>query len=183
MRMISVSGFGWEGREECLKRGQLMAADWWDSLLEESWKTSLPVLDFWADWEKSSHLPGFQFLIYKRWWKSLGWIPLRKGKERKVKSLSHVRLFTTPWTVAYQAPLSMGFSRQEYWHGLPLPFSIATSNCLWRVLWPKKKKKNKLSIFLSSPQHIFSVLVSLTMCVCLTNGNQLYAWHPSPPNI
>ena len=33
----------------------------------------------------------------------------------KVKSLSHVRLLVTPWTVAYQAPLSMGFSRQEYW--------------------------------------------------------------------
>ena len=40
----------------------------------------------------------------------------------KVKSLSHVRLFATPWTVAYQAPLSMGFSRQEYWSGLPFPF-------------------------------------------------------------
>ena len=40
----------------------------------------------------------------------------------KVKSLSRVRLFTTPWTAAYQAPLSMGFSRQEYWSGLPLPF-------------------------------------------------------------
>ena len=39
----------------------------------------------------------------------------------KVKSLSHVRLFETPWTAAYQAPLSMGFSRQEYWSGLPLP--------------------------------------------------------------
>ena len=39
----------------------------------------------------------------------------------KVKSLSHVQLFATPWTVAYQAPLSMGFSRQEYWSGLPLP--------------------------------------------------------------
>ena len=39
----------------------------------------------------------------------------------KVKSLSHVRLFATPWTVAYQAPLSMGFSRQEYWSGLPFP--------------------------------------------------------------
>ena len=38
----------------------------------------------------------------------------------KVKSLSHVRLFVTPWTVAYQVPLSMGFSRQEYWSGLPL---------------------------------------------------------------
>ena len=36
----------------------------------------------------------------------------------KVKSLSHVQLFATPWTVAYQAPPSMGFSRQEYWSGL-----------------------------------------------------------------
>jgi len=39
----------------------------------------------------------------------------------KVKSLSHVRLFVTPWTAAYQAPPSMGFSRQEYWSGVPLP--------------------------------------------------------------
>ena len=39
----------------------------------------------------------------------------------KVKSLSHVRLFVTPWTVAYQAPPSMGFSRQECWSGLPFP--------------------------------------------------------------
>ena len=39
----------------------------------------------------------------------------------KVKSLSRVRLFVTPGTVALQAPLSMGFSRQEYWRGLPLP--------------------------------------------------------------
>ena len=39
----------------------------------------------------------------------------------KVKSLSHVRLFATPWTVAYHAPLFMGFSRQEYWSGLPFP--------------------------------------------------------------
>ena len=39
----------------------------------------------------------------------------------KVKSLSHVRLLATPWTAVYQAPLSMGFSRQEYWSGVPLP--------------------------------------------------------------
>ena len=39
----------------------------------------------------------------------------------KVKSLSRVRLVATPWTAAYQAPLSMGFSRQEYWSGVPLP--------------------------------------------------------------
>ena len=40
----------------------------------------------------------------------------------KVKSLSRVRLFAIPWTVVYQASLSMGFSRQEYWSGLPFPF-------------------------------------------------------------
>ena len=39
----------------------------------------------------------------------------------KVKSLSRVPLFGTPWTVAYQAPPSMEFSRQEYWSGLPFP--------------------------------------------------------------
>ena len=38
-----------------------------------------------------------------------------------VKLLSRVQLFTTPWTVAYQAPQSMEFSRQEYWSGLPFP--------------------------------------------------------------
>ena len=46
------------------------------------------------------------------WWEE-------KGSE--VKSLSRVRLFATPWTVAYQVPPSMGFSRQEYWSGLPFP--------------------------------------------------------------
>ena len=39
----------------------------------------------------------------------------------KVKSLSRARLPATPWTAAYQAPLSLGFSRQEYWSGVPLP--------------------------------------------------------------
>ena len=42
----------------------------------------------------------------------------------KGKSLSRVRLLATPWTTAYQAPLSMGFSRQEYWSGVPLPSLI-----------------------------------------------------------
>ena len=46
-----------------------------------------------------------------------------KAKKRKVKvkSLSRVRLFVTLWTVAHQASPSMGFSRQEYWSGLPFP--------------------------------------------------------------
>ena len=40
------------------------------------------------------------------------------------KSLSRVRLLVTPWTAAYQAPPSMGFPRQEYWSGVPLPPSL-----------------------------------------------------------
>ena len=44
----------------------------------------------------------------------------------KVKSLSYVWLFSTPWTAAHQVPPSMGFSRQEYWSGLPLPTPILT---------------------------------------------------------
>ena len=44
----------------------------------------------------------------------------------KVKSLSRVRLLVTPWTVAHQASPSMGFSRQEYWSGVPLPSLICT---------------------------------------------------------
>ena len=45
----------------------------------------------------------------------------KSGKKVKVKSLSCVRLLATPWTAADQVPPSMGFSRQEYWSGVPLP--------------------------------------------------------------
>ena len=47
--------------------------------------------------------------------------PVKKYEVSEVKSLSRVGLFATPWTVADQAPPSMGFSRQEYWSGLPFP--------------------------------------------------------------
>ena len=56
------------------------------------------------------------FLWEKQWYGlSLG------SKVSKVKSLSRVRLFAIPWTIAHQASPSMGFSRQEYWSGLPFP--------------------------------------------------------------
>ena len=48
-------------------------------------------------------------------------VKVRPQVKVKVKSLSRVRLFVIPWTVVYQASLSMGFSRQEYWSGLPFP--------------------------------------------------------------
>ena len=58
----------------------------------------------------------------------------------KVKSLSFVRLCATPQTAAYQAPPSMGFSRQEYWSGVPLPSPLESrdhpkcqKHCSWRT--------------------------------------------------
>ena len=53
----------------------------------------------------------------------------------KVKSLSRVRLLATPWTAAYQAPPSMGFSRREYWSGAPLPSPIGSA-------WQAKRQEN-----------------------------------------
>ena len=54
----------------------------------------------------------------------------------KGKSLSRVWLLVTPWTTAYQAPLSMGFSRREYWSGVPLPSPIVNSSgwYIWKLL-------------------------------------------------
>ena len=69
------------------------------------------------DWTRVSHTIDRFFTIWA--------IREAQRKPKKdwseVKSLSHVQLFATPWTVAHQAPRSMGFSRQEYWSGLPFP--------------------------------------------------------------
>ena len=56
-------------------------------------------------------------------WVAISFSNAWKWKVR-VKSLSHIRLLATPWTVAHQAPLTMRFSRQEYWSGVPLPSPI-----------------------------------------------------------
>ena len=57
--------------------------------------------------------------------RTLEWVAISSSNawkwKVKVKSLSRVRLLATPLTAAHQAPLSMGFSRQEYWSGVPLP--------------------------------------------------------------
>ena len=66
----------------------------------------------------------------------------------KVKSFSHVRLFATPWTAAHQAPPSMGFSRQEYWSGVPLPSPVISTATDW-----KRKKIGKdtwTSVFIAA---------------------------------
>ena len=66
-----------------------------------------------------SSVPG---ILQARTWE---WVAISSSNvwkwKVKVKSLSRVRLLTTSWTAAYQAPPSMGFSRREYWSGVPLP--------------------------------------------------------------
>ena len=64
----------------------------------------------------------------------------------KVKSLSGVWLFETPWTAAYQAPLSMGFSRQECWSGVPFAFSFTVIDFAktpqWH--WPEQGQQSTM---------------------------------------
>ena len=68
-----------------------------------------------------SHIPG---ILQAR---TLEWVAIAFSNawkwKAKTKSLSHFRLLATPWTAAHQVPQSMGFSRQEYWSGEPLPSS------------------------------------------------------------
>ena len=72
--------------------------------------------------------------------RTLEWVAISSSNawkwKVKVKSLSRVWLLETPWTAAYQAPPSMGFSRQEYWSGVPLPslnenVSVCLCVCVW----------------------------------------------------
>ena len=97
----------------------------------------------------------------------------------KVKSLSHVGLLATPWTAAYQAPPSMGFSRQEYWSGVPLPspssISSPCSNATLYIIGFSKTldysvKKNFLLSIYYVPKHRTLVLEpqidSLCSCYC-----------------
>ena len=80
--------------------------------------------------------------------KNMEWvaIPFSNAWSEKWKLLSRVRLFATPWTVAYQASPSMGFPRQKYWSGVPLP---SEPNCisksglyrfLLQITWPGSRR-------------------------------------------
>ena len=102
----------------------------------------------------------------------------------KMKSLSSVRLLATPWTAAYQAPPSMGFSRQEYWSGVPLPSPWVcvlvlllscgrdckiTASLLERVVLFLKKKSFKLLPYTLTEQanwNFFLLYIILGLYLC-----------------
>ena len=85
--------------------------------------------------------------------RTLEWVAIsfsNAGKWKvKVKSLSRVQLLATPWTAAHQAPLSMGFSRQEYWSGVPL---LGTSYQLVHSMWTEPPYSDSSESFLPESQ-------------------------------
>ena len=92
---------------------------------------------------------------------------------------SRVRLFATPWTAAYQASLSMGFSRQECWSGVPLPspsssLDVANVNLPWLVMIRKVEAK----LFALALQFLILTLHVLSVYFSLENGT---ATHSSVP--
>ena len=93
--------------------------------------------------------------------RTLEWVAISfssAGKWKvKVKSLSRILLFATPWTAAHQAPLSMGFSRQEYWSGVPLP-----SPCTWTI-WVQIHSPPRLLIC-ESQASLWPSLTSSALC-------------------
>ena len=76
----------------------------------------------------------------------------------KVKLLSRVQLFGTPWTAAYQAPPSMGFSRQEYWRGLPLPYLKK-----WYYILLNAKTVTVMSSLICSHTYVLSIIFQCKM--------------------
>ena len=107
-----------------------------DSVRPHRWQ-STRLLHPWDSPGKNTGV-GCHFLLHAWKWKV------------KVKSLSHVRLLATPWTAAHQAPLPMGFSRQEYWSGVPSPSPLLTlERCKKKrgKKWPRTTWAGKGAIF------------------------------------
>ena len=108
--------------------------------------------------------------------RTLEWVAISFSKAWKwkveVKSLSRVRLFATPWTAAHQAPPSMGFSRQEYWSGVPPPSPILVI------------RQMLLTFFQTDPKHhrytartIFLVISWTVVCELWVRG-LIHHWIP-----
>ena len=91
----------------------------------------------------------------------------------KVKSLSHIRLFLTAWTVAYQASPSMGVSRQEYWSGSPVPSPLIppryVSSLIITFLFTCSNSHSSLLLYL----YPFTIIAGKTLSNALLMFNRL----------
>ena len=116
--------------------------------------------------------------------RTLEWVAIsfsNAGKWKvKVKLLSHVWLLATPWTAAYQAPPSMGFSRQEYWSGVPLPSPKFLSYCHANNYWALLKIIDNVSCY-RNVSHIISI-VSLILVMKIWDVLLLCWCHNKTPH-
>ena len=87
-----------------------------------------------------------------------------ESEKVKVKSLSRVQLLATPWTAAHQAPPSMGFSRQEYWIGVPLPSLSNVASGINRVISKYLSQEFQLSViqYITSSSDLICPVQSLS---------------------
>ena len=97
-----------------------------------------------------------------------------KKKRKKVKLLSPVWLFATPWTVTHQAPLSMEFSRQEYWGGLPFPSPVGNKSI--DIFRYSDSRVDRLPVFVNK----FYWNIATPTCVHRVSGcfQAAMAWKP-----
>ena len=94
----------------------------------------------------------------------------------KVKSFSRVRLLATPWTAAYQAPPFMGFSRQEYWSGVPLPLPLNTlESSKTDSTWPKLVPPHHTHIGVRTHTHTHSCFLVVASPMALTVVSATFA--------
>ena len=107
----------------------------------------------------------------------------------KVKSLSRVRLLAAPWTAAYQAPPSVGFSRQEYWSGVPLPSpspwnSMKAGVCsdpsnISTDLMPRLWNTDWMNAIQSLWKKTLGELFYIIYCYCLVDSIWIDVWAES----
>ena len=117
--------------------------------------------------------------------RTLEWVAIpssvRESESEVAQSLSHVRLFTTPWTAAHQVPPSLRFSRQEHWSGLPFPSSMHESekwkwSCSVAQSCPTLCNPMDCSPPDSSVPGIFQARVLEWVAIAFSNHSIPYPW-------
>ena len=148
---------------------QLAASGWCATAAAKSLQSCPTLCD-----SMDCSLPGFSIHgIFQA--RTLEWVAISFSNawkwKVKVKSLSRVWLFATPWTAAYQAPPSMGFSGQQYWSGLPLPSPLGGVVCAkcskFQGLKLTPTITSAISYSQSSPSTFLRDIYIMQFCICL----------------
>ena len=130
-----------------------------------------PILCDPIDHQSVSHSPPVSTVPGVLQARTLEWVAISSSSawkwKVKVKSLSRAWFLASPWTAAHQAPPSMGFSRQEYWSGVPLPsprYSLAPALSATTSIWHFSSSRALYRIIKNGKVHFLSVSWTLAFC-------------------